>query len=88
MVQFVPDAFVRFPSSEDLRRNRLSGRLTPLQRGPIPHKYGENIVRDAVAAPAPQKFRPRTGVNFRSRNIFNGLLRVPVKKKNPALNLI
>jgi hypothetical protein len=27
-------------------------------------------------------------VNKRARNIFNGLLRVPVKKKIPALNLI
>ena len=27
-------------------------------------------------------------VNMRSRNIFNGLLRVPVKEKIPALNSI
>ncbi|MGB9164068.1 MAG: hypothetical protein WCC41_06405, partial [Rhodomicrobium sp.] len=31
---------------------------------------------------------PTDLVNNRSRNIFNGLLRVPVNEKIPALNLI
>jgi hypothetical protein len=49
---------------------------------------GKNAERNTAAAPAPQLFRPRTSVNFRSRNIFNGFLRVPVNEKIPALNLI
>jgi hypothetical protein len=48
----------------------------------------KNTVRDAIAAPAPQPFPSPTSVNFRSRNIFNGLFRVPVNEKIPALNLI
>jgi hypothetical protein len=38
--------------------------------------------------PTPQLIRLRAGVNFQSRNIFNGLFRVPVNEKIPALNRI
>ena len=40
------------------------------------------------SSPAPQLFRLRVTVNSQSRNIFNGLLLVPVKEKIPALNSI
>ena len=50
LVQFIADAFARFPSSEDLRRNRLDGGLTRLQPAPTPDKYEENTIRDAIAA--------------------------------------
>jgi hypothetical protein len=53
-----------FPLLKDLRRNRLSGRLMPLNPAPTPDKYEKKTARDAVAAPAPQPFWPRTGVNF------------------------
>jgi hypothetical protein len=53
---------------------------------PTLDKYGKNAERDAVAAPAPQLIRLSAGVNNRGRNIFNGLLRVPVNEKIPALN--
>jgi hypothetical protein len=73
---------------KDLRRNRLIGRLTPHKPAPTPDKYEEKCRRDPIAAPAPQPLRLRASLNFRSRNIFNGFLRVPVNEKNPALNLI
>jgi hypothetical protein len=38
--------------------------------------------------PAPQLFRLRASVNLQRRNIFNGLLLVPVNEKIPALNSI
>jgi hypothetical protein len=47
----------------DLRRNRLDGRLTRLRPAPTLDKYGENTVRDAVAAPALLLFRPARVVN-------------------------
>jgi hypothetical protein len=73
---------------KDLRRNRLVGRLTQLQPAPTPDKYEEKYLRDAIGAPALQPLRLSASLNSRSQNIFNGLLRVPVKKKNPALNSI
>jgi hypothetical protein len=39
-----------FPPLMDLRRKRLSGWLTPLQRAPNADKYEENNERDAIAA--------------------------------------
>jgi hypothetical protein len=88
--------FVNFPLTfslsflllMDLRRNRLDGGLTRLQPAPIPDKFGQNAVWDA----SPRLRRSCSGcapsVNFGSQNIFNGLLRVPVNEKIPALNLI
>jgi hypothetical protein len=43
-----------------------------------------NGIRGARAAP----LAGAGLINRRSRNIFNGLLRVPVKEKIPALNSI
>jgi hypothetical protein len=60
----------------------------PLKPAPTPDKYEEKDERDASPPPAPQVFRLSASVNFQSRNIFNGLLRVPVNEKIPALNLI
>jgi hypothetical protein len=71
---------------KDCQRNRLAGRLTQLKPTPTFDKYGKNAERDAVAAPVLQLIRLRAGVNSRGRNIFNGLLRVPVNEKIPALN--
>jgi hypothetical protein len=87
--QLVRDPYVRFPSSErssaisPFRQvNEVSSLLQPLiNMGKMPNATPSS-------RPAPQPFRPRAGVNFQSRNIFNGFLRVPVKKKNPSLNLI
>jgi hypothetical protein len=46
----------------------------------------KNSKRNAISAASAGAFPPRGAVNFRSANIFNGFFRVPVKKKNPALN--
>jgi hypothetical protein len=73
---------------KDLRRKRLAGELTRLQPAPILDKSGKNSERGASPSAAPQPFRAARGINFCVRNIFNGFLRVPVKKKNPALNRI
>ena len=67
----------------DHRRMRFSSRLTQLQTlifvGKIPNGTQST-------PPVPQLFWLRECVNSRSRNIFNGLLLVPVNGKIPALN--
>jgi hypothetical protein len=70
----------------DLRRNRLDGWLTRLQPAPTLDKYEEKDHsrrrRSACAAAVSARL-----IRW-SKNIFNGLLRVPVKTKIPALNSI
>jgi hypothetical protein len=72
----------------DLRRNRLDGGLTRLQPAPTPDKYEENTARDAIATRASSFSGCAQALISASQNIFNGLFRVPVKIKNPALNRI
>jgi hypothetical protein len=48
----------------------------------------KKTIRDAVAAPALLLSQPARAVNSLVQNIFNGLLRVPVNEKIPALNSI
>jgi len=48
----------------------------------------KNIEPDAIAAACAASVPAARVVNSRGRNIFNGLLRVPVKEKIPALNSI
>ena len=87
--QLVPDTFVRIPCSERSSAispcgqvNETSSPLQPLiMRGKISNGTPSRT-------PAPQLFRRRASVNLRRRNIFNGLLLVPVKEKIPALNSI
>jgi hypothetical protein len=72
----------------DLRRNRLDGGLTRLQPALTPDKYEENTARDAIAALRRSFSGGARALISASQNIFNGLFRVPVKKKIPALNRI
>jgi hypothetical protein len=46
----------------------------------------KNTEQDAIAAACAAAVAPAASVNSRSRNIFNGLLLVPVNEKIPALN--
>ena len=46
------------------------------------------FMKGAAAGAAGELMMPTGLVNNRSRNIFNGLLRVPVNEIIPALNLI
>jgi hypothetical protein len=48
----------------------------------------KNTEPAAIAAACAAAIWTTRAVNICGRNIFNGLLRVPVKKKIPALNLI
>jgi hypothetical protein len=48
----------------------------------------KNITTNGVSLARAVLFAGAGLVNDRSRNIFNGLLRVPVKEKIPALNSI
>jgi hypothetical protein len=87
--QLVPYACVRIPSSERSSAkspcwqvNEVSSLLQPLiNMGKMPN-----------GTPSARLRRSRSGyvqaVNSRSRNIFNGFLRVPVNEKIPALNSI
>jgi hypothetical protein len=69
----------------DLREKRLIERLKSAQVIDIswinPERIGRRSARSALA-------EARSMVNARPRNIFNGLLRVPVNEIIPALNLI
>jgi hypothetical protein len=49
---------------------------------------GKNTEPDAIAAACAAAIPATCAVNICDRNIFNGLLRVPVNEKIPALNLI
>jgi hypothetical protein len=48
----------------------------------------KNGERDAIVPACAAAVPAAQSVNSRSRNIFNGLLLVPVNEKIPALNLI
>jgi hypothetical protein len=77
---------------KDLQRNRFTGRLTRKIMRSSPYisgvycgkkRRGERYRRlSGAVVPAARR------INSRSRNIFNGLLRVPVNEKIPALNSI
>ena len=70
---------------KDLHRKRFEGRLTQLQPLII---VGKRTERDALAAACAAAFPVARSVNSLSRNIFNGLLLVPVNEKIAPLNSI
>jgi hypothetical protein len=53
-----------------------------------PAVSGKNAEPAPSQPPALLLFRPRAWLTRWSKNIFNGLFRVPVNEKIPALNLI
>jgi hypothetical protein len=71
-----------------LQRNRLAGRLTQLKPAQAIDYKRKNTERDAIAAACAAAVSAAYVVNSRSRNIFNGLLLVPVNEIIPALNSI
>jgi hypothetical protein len=73
---------------KDLQRKRLAGRLTLLKPAHTFDNTRKNTERRAIATARAAAVRAARVVNSLVQNIFNGLLRVPVKKKNLALNLI
>jgi hypothetical protein len=87
--QLVPDAFVPIPSSERLSANspclQVNESSSPLQplliRGKLPNETPS-------PPPAPQLLLLRAALTRWSKNIFNGLLRVPVNEKIPAFSSI
>ena len=87
--QLVPDAFVRIPSPERSSAKSPCGQVnessSPLQSLIIAGKIPNGT---PSPPPAPQLLRLCASVNSQSRNIFNGLLLVPVNEKIPALNSI
>ena len=74
--------------SRIFQRNHLDVRLTKAQPAPALDNRGKIPNGTPSPPPAPQLSRLYKRVNSWRRNIFNGLLRVPVKKKIPALNSI
>jgi hypothetical protein len=87
--QLVPDPFVRIPSSERSSAKspcrQVNESSSPLQPLIIEGKKPNGT---QSPPPTPQLFRLCASVNSRCRNTLNGLLRVPVNEKIPALNLI
>jgi len=53
-----------FPLLKDFRRNRLSGRLTPIKAAPTLDKYEKKPNGTLSAQPAPQPFRLSASVNL------------------------
>jgi hypothetical protein len=83
--QILGGVCARISMGSDLKKMRLTGRLRQGKVLILNEKYQN---RDGVSGALGASIAARVWLTRWSKNIFNGLLRVPVKIKIPALNLI